>query len=420
MFLISCSFQPIWILLEFLAERARYIASEFNEYLISVESRQEEIDDPLIMALSNEKFAEQQQEWHNSSYGQPRTKVIEAHGLRKLLEREIKILLRVSVESILQILYRQLRDEARKQGLRPLHTAHEPRAKWIHIFAELYPNGSDEVYPHGSLVGPVGERPLHVCGLLAARYRGEGEDQGELIAEGIFEGMQSFLGDGKWMHEARFPYGRDYCAAVGHYIETRGLSDAKKELEMLPHFKYVSEWYSHRSRKKRGKIWQKHKHHITAIVQIGLYEGETLLFPFIASGYEDAVKWLLEQYSKLESDNEAKTSDHRNLRYMYLSNFEEFNHILTEILFLMVRITCMKAKGLFFRPVFQDWLTSFYVSDGWMWYRHCRGRGKNRYASSPKTYFGFDLLAFAARYVFIVFIRSSMMIICHFPKLGDG
>jgi hypothetical protein len=80
----------------------------------------------------------------------------------------------------------------------------------------------------------------------------------------------------------------------------------------------------------------------------------------------------------------------------------------------------MKAKGLFFRPVFQDWLTSFYVSDGWRWYRHCRGRGKNHYASSPKTYFGFDLLAFAARYVFIVSIRSSMMIICHFPKLGDG
>jgi hypothetical protein len=67
---------------------------------------------------------------------------------------------------------------------------------------------------------------------------------------------------------------------------------------------------------------------------------------------------------------------------------------------LMCRITSMKVEGLFFRPVFQDWLTSFHVSDGWRWYRHCRGRGNNQYASSPKTYFGFDILAFAARYVF--------------------
>jgi hypothetical protein len=59
----------------------------------------------------------------------------------------------------------------------------------------------------------------------------------------------------------------------------------------------------------------------------------------------------------------------------------------------------MQAEGLFFRPVFQDWLTSFLVSDGWKWYWHCRGRGKNHYAGSPKTYFGFDVLAFAARYV---------------------
>jgi hypothetical protein len=57
----------------------------------------------------------------------------------------------------------------------------------------------------------------------------------------------------------------------------------------------------------------------------------------------------------------------------------------------------MKAEGPFFRPMFQDWLTSFFVCDGWEWYSHCRGRGSNQYASSPRSYFGLDVLSFAAR-----------------------
>ena len=55
------------------------------------------------------------------------------------------------------------------------------------------------------------------------------------------------------------------------------------------------------------------------------------------------------------------------------------------------------AFGPFFRPMYEEWLTSFHVLKGWKWYQHCRGKGSNLHASSRTSYFGFDALSFAAR-----------------------
>ena len=57
----------------------------------------------------------------------------------------------------------------------------------------------------------------------------------------------------------------------------------------------------------------------------------------------------------------------------------------------------LSAFGPFFRPTYKELLTSFHVLKGWKWYQQCRGRGNNPYASSQKSYFGFDPLSFAAR-----------------------
>ena len=51
----------------------------------------------------------------------------------------------------------------------------------------------------------------------------------------------------------------------------------------------LAEWYYQRLVVSSSKS----KKHIRAMVVKGLYEGETLLFPFIASGNLDAVRWLL-------------------------------------------------------------------------------------------------------------------------------
>ena len=68
------------------------------------------------------------------------------------------------------------------------------------------------------------------------------------------------------------------------------------------------------------------------------------------------------------------------------------------------RLMDQEAYGPFFRPVYDDWLTSFHVIKGWQWYQHYRSHGRNPYASSLKSYFGFDPLSFAAR-CFLRFTR---------------
>jgi hypothetical protein len=59
-------------------------------------------------------------------------------------------------------------------------------------------------------------------------------------------------------------------------------------------------------------------------------------------------------------------------------------------------LTEIKAKGLFFRPMYQEQLTSPALRELWKWY--CMGGGKemNLHSSSATSYFGFDLLCFAA------------------------
>ncbi len=295
----------------------RLIASDFDEYLTSEELGDIEKENSLYMGtLSNEEFVAKQQEQEDARRASKKNQEQTAtYGLKKLLESKIKILLREKVSTILKKLYEQLATEAAKQD------EPEPKAWWIRTFAELYPNKCKEIFPNGSLVGPVGERPLHVCGLLAARYRGDAENQGHLIAEGIFEGMKEFLKhDGeRWIHEARFSYGRDYCAAVGHYIykstnKVESKTNDRYDPWTLPQYKYILGWYEQRSVGKGSQNWQKHQHHIKAIVRKGLYQGETLLFPFIASSYDSAVKWLLEQFSKLENEARAVTNSRESIK----------------------------------------------------------------------------------------------------------
>ena len=163
-----------------------------------------------------------------------------------------------------------------------------------------------KLYSDGFIVGPLGERPLHVCALMAARFRGEIEDYGIQIADGIIDGMKEFLEmeNGRWKDEVRSPYGRDYVAAVGYCIHNRktttkdvgGLEDYINELFLngLPLTKVLVEWYIRRLQNVSDRLKSpRYKKHTDAMVLKGLYEGETILYPLIASGDENAVWWLL-------------------------------------------------------------------------------------------------------------------------------
>jgi hypothetical protein len=115
-------------------------------------------------------------------------------------------------------------------------------------WARLYPDPDEspgqepprKLYP----VGPLGERPIHVCALLSARYRSE--DGCGFIADGINKGMRAFLKSANNRAAVAFEcYGKHYSAAVGCYIAHRGLSLAKEGSggPGLPFYDTIHRWY---------------------------------------------------------------------------------------------------------------------------------------------------------------------------------
>jgi hypothetical protein len=206
-----------------------------------------------------------------------------------------------SVLRVLKALYTRLDDEAKHIETQHRASGEEARSSFRKCMKDLYRGDS--------IVGPLGERPLHVCALMAARFRGEPEKCGIHIAEGIVDGMQRFLRveEGRWKHEVYSQYGKDYIAAVGSFIDNihegkqslrfqdwfdrlrREITKLNPSLLKLPMMEDLARWYYQRLVASIPKS----KSHIRSMVVKGLYEGETLLFPFVASGNLDAVRWLL-------------------------------------------------------------------------------------------------------------------------------
>ena len=293
-------------------------------------------------------------------YNEQKEDAEKSKRMKVLIEKEIVKLVSKHVAKMLKILYENLRKEEAEIDQLTLNSA-DPGYPHRDLFKLLYSEQNCESQTR--LVGPAGGRPLHICALLAARYRGEAKNYGVLISDGIFEGMKEFLRVKEHWRYKTEQYGKDYCAAVGAYLnDNDGEIDELKKLK-IPLFGPLEKWW--RERKVVPPV-SKAEHHVKEIVIRGVYEGETIMYPLVASNHVDAVKWLLEQ------DNEASTSE---------------------------KLLILKATGSFFRPVFHHWLTSISNLEEWHWYVHCRGRGNNQFASSKTTYFGFDILAFAARYV---------------------
>jgi hypothetical protein len=167
------------------------------------------------------------------------------------------------------------------------------------------------------IVGPVGERPLHVCFLRANEFKLESEEDRD-IRQGILEGAKRFITNNPL--EVTVPHGKDYCAAVGSIVlkdmirnpdSTVGKPDSKKQqpslavsekIKSCPYFKRISDWAKQIYRPpKKGK--NKEFHRTTSVdseklVSTGLYEGETVLYFSIASRDLESTEWLLEHGCK--------------------------------------------------------------------------------------------------------------------------
>lgn len=184
-------------------------------------------------------------------------------------------------------------------------------------FQNLYSNEEGNI----TVVGPVGERPLHVCFLSA--YRFEGVDfagAGNYMREGIIAGIQEFVASkGADWSELYAQYGKDYCAAVGNFLKRRSSvgNDTKVPWSSDPQ----TFWLHSVEADHEPPFWtelkqwfRKHRYdqsHCTMIgltrpqsyevggtfhnsnsVTVGIYEGESVLFPVIAAGDGATLYWL--------------------------------------------------------------------------------------------------------------------------------
>jgi hypothetical protein len=289
--------KPAWIIIECIADSARLLASDLSNKLFS--SEPEDCSDTLDDEFYREK------PMHCSNCCQ----LDHSHEtyFEEVINDEIKKFVCKHVSDMLNMLYRHLKSEEVEVPCNAAPGSHGNQRydAWRECFSTLYKKQSTSGKKSNSeayLVGPVGERPLHVCALLAARFKGELKNHGSSIADGIFDGMKSFLDDQKYADEVLVPYGRDYCAAVGRYLE-KDENWSKLEDLKLPMVEDLKRWYKARCAGKKGKNWEAHQAHIKAIVSKGLYQGETLIFPFIASEHADAVKWFVDKFSTPATHN---------------------------------------------------------------------------------------------------------------------
>ena len=191
-----------------------------------------------------------------------------------------KVFVRDNVKTMLVTLYdkfKKAEQECRKQP--------EPAIEGLII--KLY----GKKIGHGEtlyIVGPMGERPIHVCGFAIAKYRGSGQNH---IAEGILEGIQSYVKLSAANESVLFEkYGKDFCAAVASQIHSVGTD----QCDEVPYFHHIRMWCE-----RHGKM---------ATKDLGIFEDETIHFALIACGHQKAVKWFVDMDTAKHENRTARNS----------------------------------------------------------------------------------------------------------------
>ena len=144
--------------------------------------------------------------------------------------------------------------------------------------------------------GPLGERPLHICFLRANNFP-------QLVGfeDGVIEGIKTFISkvEPAIKREIDQPYGKDYCARIGHLIRIGNLREfpplAIGSAEMdsdraePPYLKEIRGWVEYIARRRAHAG----EYDPTVLTTCGIYEGQTPLFMAIADANIDLTRWLL-------------------------------------------------------------------------------------------------------------------------------
>ena len=194
---------------------------------------------------------------------------------------------------MLSLLYNQIHEEEKSAAELPLSFKGVER----HWFINLYRKTGEQPSKR-FIVGPLGERPLHVCALSKYRFGAvDFEGQGNYFAEGVERGIKKYvtllIEKGAW-DEVTMPFGKDYCAAVGDFIKRENKEwkeFSKVESPAPPFWADLHKWY--KSHLKPRAVFTISKQYSEMLVTRGLFEEETILFPFIAENDVHMVSWLL-------------------------------------------------------------------------------------------------------------------------------
>jgi hypothetical protein len=196
------------------------------------------------------------------------------------------------------------------------------------------------------LVGPLGERPLHICMFRADDWEEvDGEDgYGSGVKQGILDAVKAFIERGRFPQEIVVPYGKDYCAAVGSLLRSRSRCQGPASWKEIPDSMLVT-WSSGLgvtsagTGESRGQapgperfaagplmfsppLWRDlvewsrgpsaqdccwnlinsaagpGRRDVEALVTCGLYEGESALLFMIAARNEEMVSWILDRKAR--------------------------------------------------------------------------------------------------------------------------
>ena len=176
-----------------------------------------------------------------------------------------------------------------------------------------------EIYGKSKLVGPLGERPIHIFSLSANRFKDTNFGTlGSCMRVGIIKSIRSFVQE--YPEEINAQYEKDYCAAVGSYINemrTSSRDEPRNDSSLWSKIAYGSNerylWTKSSNQPPfLGKIaaWVEEHNYKNSkcfmhcesstsqrdsliLTTIGLYEGETALLPMIAVGDLKTVNWML-------------------------------------------------------------------------------------------------------------------------------
>ena len=114
---------------------------------------------------------------------------------------------------------------------------------------------------------------------------------GNYVHDGILAGIKSFIEKNLdlGLKEIKVGYGKDYCAAVGACVkeyEGTFLGEAGVG-ELPPYWDELNRWYV------RHSVDRPEAAELRELATVGIYEGETVVFPVIAAGDLRTLRWLL-------------------------------------------------------------------------------------------------------------------------------